>query len=318
MSAAQEHLYLQAVPPPQDTSWRMALLLPARHLARQAWDAARSVPAAAAEFVRRLLGAEQLRAPLAWLRQVSGRLGQLVRPVMSRLDVDGVVTAVGLALSSSTVRSLLYRLGRAALSTSVRVPSTVGRLLDGALRLCGAPGNRADVLSTWAGKARKSASECAAPLLSLLVRANVATEGLRAVIGGVLRGYALHKVLRLLITNPVLRAFVAAAVVPAFADGRLLTQLRDLAEQVQWRLWRLQRRVEQARQELAEPGGEEPAAAQRQHSAAPDGDASVPPPGPVVESHQPAHFEPPQPTNRAERRAQQQREARQRRKPQFA
>nr|MDP9460089.1 hypothetical protein [Actinomycetota bacterium] len=94
--------------------------------------------------------------------------------------------------------------------------------------------------------------------------------------------------------------------------------VRDLAEQVQWRLWRLQHRVEQARQELAEPTGQEPAAAQRQQAAAPDGDASVPPPSRVVESHQPAYSEPAQPANRAERRAQQQRQARQRRNPQLA
>ncbi len=318
MSAAQEHLHLQAVPPPQETKWHMALLLRARQLARQAWDAARSVPAAAADVVRRLLGTEQLRAPRAWLRRLFGRLDRLVRPVTSHLGPDGLVTTVGLALTSSTVRGLLARAGRAVLSVTARVAARAGRLVDCVLRRCGAPGTRlANLLSSWAAKTRRSASECAAPLLRPLARTSLATEALRSVLGAVVRGYALHKLLRLLIVNPVLRAFVGAAVVPAFADGRLLAWVRDLAEQVQWRLWRLQHRVEQARQELAEPSGQEPAA-QRQQAAAPDGDASVPPPGRVVESHEPAYSEPPQPANRAERRAQQQRQARQRRNPQLA
>jgi hypothetical protein len=313
VSATQEHIHLQAVPTPQHIKWHMALLLRARYIARQAWDAARAVPAAAAAFVRRLLGAEQLRAPLAWLRRLGWRLGALVRPVTSRLGPDGLVTAVGLALTSSTVRGLLARVGRAVLSTATRVASTAGQLLDGALRRCGVPGTRlADVLSGWAAQARRSASECAAPLLRALARTSTATQALRSVLGAVARGYALHKVLRLLIHDRLLRAFVGAAIVPAFADGRLLAWVRDLAEQVQWQLWRLQRRAEQAPvsttwEEVSK--ADEQVAERSESTAKASTTTSTPGTG---------EPEPPRPANRAERRAQQQRQARQRRNPQFA
>jgi hypothetical protein len=313
VSAAQEHLHLQAVPPPQETKWHMALLLRARQFARQAWDAARSVPAAAADFVRRLLTVEQLQAPLAWLRRLGRRLGALVRPVTSRLGPDGLVTAAGLALTSSTVRGLLARVGRVVLSTAAQVASRAGRLLDCVLRRCGALGTRvADVLSAWAAEARRSASECAAPLLRSLARTSTATEALRSVLGGLVRGYALHKVLRLLIHDRLLRAFVGAAVVPAVADGRLLVWVRDLAEQIQSQLWRLQHCSEQA---PASATGEEVSKADEQVAELGQSSAKA---STTTSTSGTCQAEPPQPTNRAERRAQQQRQARQRRNAQLA
>ncbi len=270
-------------------------------------------PGRRADFVRRLLTVEQLQAPLAWLRRLGWRLGALVRPVTSRLGPDGLVTAVGLALTSGTVRGLLARVGRVVLSIAARVSWRAGLLLDRVLRRCGASGTRlADLLSTWAAKARRSASECAAPLLRLLTRTSLATEALRSVLGAVVRGYALHTVLRLLIHDRLLRAFVGAAVVPAVADGRLLAWVRNLSGQVQWQLRRLQRRTEQApvsttREEVSK--ADEQVAERRESSAKASTTTSAP---------GTCEAEPPQPANRAERRAQQQRQARQRRNPQLA
>jgi hypothetical protein len=323
VSAAQDLAYLSAVPPLDNTSWRMALLLRARRGAERAYDAARAVPRAAAGFAARLMRTEQLQEPLELLRRLSKRLRPLAQPLIRRMSGNDALAAVGLLLTSDTVRGLASRLGHLTLNVATWAATTAGRLLDGALRRCGAPGTAtADFLCRSASKAGRSASECAAPLFRVLVRTSLATEGLRSVVGGFVRGYALHRVLRLLIGNRLLRAFVAAVVVPVVAESRLLVWTRDLAEQVQCRLRRLQSRAEQStrtpQQEQAMP--EQPRQQERQPEV-PEQPVTEPAPGSAdapVASEPSSAEQKAEPANRAERRAMQQQQARNRRKPKAA
>lgn len=315
MSAAQDFPPLSAVPSlgMTTTSWRLALLLRARRAAERAHDAARAVPAAAATFIRKLLAHEQMRPAAAWGRALVARARGLARPLTDRVGGEGVVAAVGLLLTSKTAQQLARDGSRLVLNLS----QVTVRTAEGLLRRSGATGARvADRFTSWGQAVRKTASDCAAPALRFVARTTVATEGPRSVVGGFIRSYLAHRLLRLFVRQRLLRAFLSAVVLPALADGSLLRRLQQVLARVVWRIAKLRARAERvassaqdaqspAAEAIEDPNENEAALLQE-----PSGIETGPEPAEVVEE--------PQPGNRAERRAAQQQAARNRRKPNAA
>lgn len=232
---------LRAVPPlPQQQ--RMSWLLQMRRAARRALDAALAAPRRAAEYVSRLLQSTSLGRAAAWVQRrllhVTGPLSHLVQ----RLGRSGLAAAALSILSSPSGQAAVRR----ALRLTGRALSWLGRtsydLLDRGLRCLGKPGHRAaDLLFASTVRFGGRVAAVAAPAVHRVARLTDPTSQSMRLLAAAGRSFLLHRLVKGLVSNPLVRLVSQAILIPAILDSRLLTWLRALLRQTRIRVEALQR-----------------------------------------------------------------------------
>ncbi len=319
MSSSYAHEPLRAVPPLDGQRLRFALLLQLQGALHAARDAA---TATATAFLARLATRLHLATPLGWVRQTASRVLSAAGLVARSLSRSGAAAAAAAVVTSPTGRSALRRVVTATASVTRRATRTAACFLARTLRLCGAPGHQAaDYLSSQTAHLQLRLGELLASLTAhgpwLL---NVDAPHARLV-AGLARGYLLHLALRAAIRNTIVRLLVEGVLVPLVVNSRLGQWLRSVATPPQ---------ADASVQGPAGPGapdqpptgpaasGAGPAAEPELRSADPTAADSEVTEFPTAVPSKNEELTAPEPPNRAERRAQQRQQARNRRTPRTA
>ena len=233
--SAQTYEHLRAVPPRDEQKIRWAWLLQVRSAARRALSAALSVPRKAASFLGRLVQTGHLGRAVSRLRSTAARMARPALRLVGWLGRTGLVASVASVVTSPTgqavVRTVGGWLGRGLGWLARKTYS----LLDKGLRLFGHPGNKtADALFGLVVSVGGKLASIAAPVVHRVARLSDPQSTHVRLLSGLARGFALHRAMKAVITNPYLRMVVEGVVLPFLADSRVgvwvRSQIRTLRE----------------------------------------------------------------------------------------
>ncbi len=295
--------------PPLEQHGRMAWLLTVRRLARRARDAALAAPRSAAGYVGRLYHSTRLTRLGSWLHRLTGRLTQPLLTVTSRLGKTGIIAGLLTLATSPTTRRLLQKAGGSVGRALSWLGRTAYSVIDFALRWFGKPGSKvADALFAGLVAAGGRIGSLAAPVVRRVARFSDPQAPHIRVLAGISRSYFLHRVLKALISNGLVRVLVEGLAVPALIDSKVAQWVRRQIGILHARAMGLQEQALRVSQLPAEslmgrPGG------------ANNSSARLRPERPTATVDQSTLDEDLEPSNRAERRAQQRHINRQGRNP---
>ncbi len=282
---------LRLVPPAAAHKERMSWLLHIRSSARRAVDAALAATRGAAAYVSRLVAGLRLRAPLSWAHRAGKDLLRTVSALGAAVDWSGIWAAVTAVVTSPTGQAVLTAAGRALRTAGSWLARKAYSLLDRGLRCFGTPGNRAaDQLFAATVSVGGRIAEVAAPVVHRVARFTDAQAPHIRLLSSLLRSYAVHRALKALVVNPLLRLLVEVVLVPAILDSRIATCVRAGVHEARVRAERLRDQADtmSSLEQLASAAAATSADGER---AVRDDGCSAPP------------EDVPLPSNRAERRA---------------
>lgn len=271
------HDPLRVVPPPTYIKTRMSWLLRLRRAARRGLDAALAVPRAAAGYMSRLTGYLRLQGTLRFLQNRTARVIRPLGGLGQRLGGSGAAAAVIVLLTSDSGRAIVRRTGRAVGRGLSWIGRTAYGLVDRCLRCLGRPGQKAaDALFSVTVRFGGRLAVVAAPVVHQVAGLTDPTSPFLRLLSGLSRSYLLHRLVKGVVSNRLLRSVAEAVMVPAILDSRLVVWLRDQVRQTRVRVEALRRQEDDVDQlPLLDEDNQ-----------------------PVVED-----WEPPIPSNRADRRA---------------
>lgn len=292
--STQTYEPLRVVPPLKDRDG-MAWLLHLRRLARQARDAVLAAPRAAMAYVGRLAGSARLRSASGWLRWLAGQVSRPLSAAMDRLGAAGLTAG----LTSPTGQQVIGKTSRLAGRVVGWLTRGLYSAIDRGLRLFGKPGNKvADRLFDAVVSAGGKVAAVAAPVVHRVARVTDPQSAHVRMLAGISRSYFLHRALKAVIGNSVVRFLVEGVLLPAALDSRAAQWLRRQLRVLKQRAASLS---EQAQALPRLTGGNVPEAGGAPAASRP-GRPVVDLPLPEWEALNDDDF--PIPSNRAERRAQ--------------
>lgn len=213
--------------PPLDQHSRLGWLLSIRRLARRAWDAALAAPRSAAGYVGRLYRSTPLTGGGSWLRRAAGRLLKPLVTITSRLGKTGLVAGLLTVATSPTARRLIKKAGSTCVRGLSWLAGGIYSGIDRGLRLFGKPGNKvADALFAVVVQVGGHIALVAAPVVHRVARLTDPQAPHIQVLTGISRSFLLHRLLKALISNGLVRVLVEGLAMPALLDSKIAHWLR--------------------------------------------------------------------------------------------
>ncbi len=222
MTSSSAYEPLRAAPPLDGQRRRFALLLQLKDAVHTARDAAAVATSKAAAFLARLATRLHLQTPLGWVRRTASRVLSTATLLARSLGRTGAAAAAVAVVTSPTGRSALRPLVAAIASATRRGTRTAARSVDCTLRLCGSPGHQA---ANHLGAQRTRVQVQLDELLASLTTGGAGLLKVDApparLVAGLARSYLLHLALRATIRNTAVRLLVEGVVIPLVVSSRL-------------------------------------------------------------------------------------------------